>query len=145
MPARALIVETARSWLGTPYRNAHSMRGVGSDCLGLLRGVWRELYGSEPEAPPKYGPGWYEVGDSEPMLDAAHRYLSLAEPKKAIAGGDVLMFRMHPGALVKHCGIATADGTFVHAYRRGRGVVENTLTSEWLDCLHSRHAFPGVY
>ena len=45
---RARIVATARSWLGTPYHHQASLRGVGCDCLGLVRGVWRELYGDEP-------------------------------------------------------------------------------------------------
>ena len=46
------IVEAARAWLGTPYHHQASLRGVGCDCLGLVRGVWRELYGPEPEAAP---------------------------------------------------------------------------------------------
>ena len=37
------VVELARSWIGTPYVHQASVRGVGCDCLGLLRGVWREL------------------------------------------------------------------------------------------------------
>ncbi len=51
-PTRAAIVVTARLWIGTPYLHQASLRGIGCDCLGLLRGVWRDLYGPEPEAPP---------------------------------------------------------------------------------------------
>ena len=47
---RAEIVRAARSWIGTPYRHQASLKGVGCDCLGLLRGVWREVVGAEPEA-----------------------------------------------------------------------------------------------
>ena len=28
-------------WIGTPYRHQASLKGVGCDCLGLVRGVWR--------------------------------------------------------------------------------------------------------
>ena len=52
----ALIV--ARRFLGTPYRHQGSRRGVGCDCLGLLRGVWRELQGAEPEDPGPYRVDW---------------------------------------------------------------------------------------
>ena len=44
----AAIVGAARGWIGTPYRHQASLKGVGCDCLGLLRGVWRELKGEEP-------------------------------------------------------------------------------------------------
>ncbi|HWW12917.1 MAG TPA: peptidase P60, partial [Brevundimonas sp.] len=50
------MLAAARSWLGTPYRHQASMKGQGADCLGLVRGVWREVVGAEPEATPAYVP-----------------------------------------------------------------------------------------
>ena len=41
----AAHVASARGWLGTPYHHQASLKGVGCDCLGLLRGVWREVIG----------------------------------------------------------------------------------------------------
>jgi cell wall-associated NlpC family hydrolase len=59
---RAAIVAEARSWIGTPYRHQASLKGVGTDCLGLLRGVWRGVIGAEPEAvPPQSGAEVAEV------------------------------------------------------------------------------------
>lgn len=52
---RAVVAE-AMDWIGTPYRHQASRKGVGCDCLGLVRGVWRALYGREPEAPGPYRP-----------------------------------------------------------------------------------------
>ena len=49
---RARTVAAARLWTGTPYHHQASLRGVGCDCLGLVRGVWRDLYGAEPETVP---------------------------------------------------------------------------------------------
>jgi NlpC/P60 family putative phage cell wall peptidase len=46
------IVTLARTWLGTPYHHPASTTGVGADCVGLIRGVWRELYGRDAEAAP---------------------------------------------------------------------------------------------
>ncbi|CAN5340949.1 hypothetical protein BH09PSE2_BH09PSE2_03510 [soil metagenome] len=58
---RADVVDAARRWLGTPYRHQQSLIGVGADCLGLLRGVWREVQGEEPEPVPPYVADWAEV------------------------------------------------------------------------------------
>ena len=57
--AEACVAE-ARRWIGTPYLHQASVRGAGCDCLGLLRGVWRAVYGSEPEAVPAYTADWSE-------------------------------------------------------------------------------------
>ena len=43
----AAVVAAARSWLGTPYRHQASLKGAGADCLGVVRGVWRELVGPD--------------------------------------------------------------------------------------------------
>ena len=56
------IVAAARGWIGTPYVHQASVKGAGTDCLGLVRGIWRELYGPEPEALPAYTPDWGEAG-----------------------------------------------------------------------------------
>jgi len=48
------VIEAARGWLGTPYRHQASVKGVGSDCLGLVRGVWREVMGEEPDTTPPW-------------------------------------------------------------------------------------------
>jgi NlpC/P60 family putative phage cell wall peptidase len=72
---RARIVAAARIWLGTPYHHQASLRGVGCDCLGLVRGIWRDLYGSEPESTPPYSPYWAQQGAGETLALAAERHL----------------------------------------------------------------------
>jgi len=42
-----LIVAEARRWIGTPYRHQASLIGVGCDCLGLVRGIWRAVVGRD--------------------------------------------------------------------------------------------------
>ncbi len=56
------IISETLSWLGTPYRHQASLKGVGCDCLGLVRGVWRALVGPEPEPTPAYSPDWARPG-----------------------------------------------------------------------------------
>ena len=145
--SRPDVVEAARGWLGTPYRHQASVRGWGADCLGLLRGVWRERVGPEPEPTPAYRPDWAEVGAEETLLLAARRRLreiALAEAR----AGDVLLFRMTPDACVKHCAILSegalapeARGRIVHAYW-GRAVVESWLHPWWRRRATHAFAFP---
>ena len=72
---RAAIVAEARTWIGTRYRHQGSLKGVGCDCLGLVRGVWRNCVGSEPEMPPPYAPDWAEASGAETLAEAALRHL----------------------------------------------------------------------
>ena len=75
------VVTAARAWIGTPYVHQASVKGVGCDCLGLLRGVWRELHGAEPEAAPPYSPDWAETTGAETMYLALKRHLVEITPR----------------------------------------------------------------
>ncbi|WP_378213717.1 peptidase [Aquicoccus sp. G2-2] len=118
-----------------------SARGAGCDCLGLLRGVWRDVLGREPEAVPAYSMDWAEPQGEERLWRAALRHL---QPTEAEALGDVLLFRMRAGAVAKHLGIAGEIGpraTFVHSYS-GHGVVESPLSAPWRRRIVARFKFP---
>jgi NlpC/P60 family putative phage cell wall peptidase len=137
------IVTAARGWIGTPYRHQAACRGAGCDCLGLVRGVWREVMGAEPERPPAYSMDWSEPAREEVLWAAALRHL-LPRPLASEALGDVILFRMRDGAVAKHLGICTRagrDARFVHAYS-GHGVVESALSLPWRRRIVARFAFP---
>lgn len=138
------IVQAARAWLGTPYRHQASVKGEGADCLGLVRGVWRERLGAEPEPVPPYCPDWAEVGAAETLLDAAGRWM-VQVPLSAMRPGDVLLFRMSAGCAVKHCGILSevggAEARLIHAYW-GRAVVESWMGPWWRRRLVAAFRFP---
>ena len=126
------FVEVARSWLGTPYLHQASVKGVGCDCLGLIRGVWRELFGDEPEPVPAYSADWSEPQGEERLFLAASRHLTRIDIDD-VAVGQVLLFRMRRGAVAKHLGIISSvqpSSQFIHAYT-GHGVVESPLSSPW--------------
>ena len=137
------IVTIARDWLGTPYLHQASAKGVGCDCLGLLRGIWRTQYGAEPEAIPAYTPDWSEPQREERLFDAACRHLSQLDPATPLAPGQVLLFRMAQGAVAKHLGIlssTTPMAQFIHAYA-GHGVVESPLSAPWARRIAARFTF----
>ena len=105
MPPPDAIVSAARGWLGTPYHHQGSVRGAGCDCLGLIRGVWRALYGPEPEALPAYTRDWGNATGSETLIAAACRHLMRLDDVTCAAPGDVLVFRMRDRGVAKHAGI----------------------------------------
>lgn len=135
------IVAAARGWIGTPYLHQASLKGVGTDCLGLVRGVWREVMGREPEAPPAYAPGWAEMGGREAMAEAARRHM-VEIPCTEYRAGDVLLFRWRPHLPAKHAGIAVSDTAMVHAQEQA-AVTEVALSGWWLRHLAFAFRFPG--
>ena len=123
-----LVIAAARLWLGTPYMHQASVLGAGCDCLGLARGVWRELHGAEPLTPPPYTRDWGEAGGEEVLADATRRFL-LEIPIAAAGPGALILFCMARGAPAKHCGIRTTTG-LIHAYE-GAGVIEEPWSPIW--------------
>lgn len=139
---RADILAQARLWIGTPYHHQASLRGVGADCLGLVRGVWCGLHGCDAETPPAYSRDWAEASGTEALLGAAGRHLVAGE----IAGmkaGDVLIFRFRSGVPAKHVGILTTPSTFIHAMEGG-AACEVPLSPWWRRRIAGVFAFPGL-
>ncbi len=139
---RANIVAIARTWKGTPYHHQASAKGVGTDCLGLIRGVWSELYGHAPETPPAYSADWAEASGSETLLAAAQRHL-VPIPYEQLAPGDVLVFRYRANNPAKHVAILTDPGRMLHAIQ-GLPVSEHAYTSWWSRRLVAAFAFPNI-
>lgn len=140
--AKALVA-AARGWIGTPYLHQASTKGAGTDCLGLIRGIWRELIGHEPEPLPAYSQDWSEVSRQEVLALAATRWLCPV-PLDQVRLGDVLLFRMREGSVAKHLGINSRLGpepAFIHAYS-GHGVIETPLSDPWRRKIIARFQFP---
>ncbi|ANH03541.1 MULTISPECIES: NlpC/P60 family protein [Shinella] len=137
------VVAIARSFIGTPYRHQGALKGVGCDCLGLVRGVWRELYGAEPEVPGAYAPDWAERAGEERLLAAAARHCGAALPVSALRPGDILIFRWRAGVAAKHAGIAAPDAHFIHAYEQA-AVIESPLVPAWRRRIAGVFRFPEI-
>ncbi len=140
-----LVAQEAHEWIGTPYRHQAACKGGGTDCLGLLRGIWRKFYGTEPELVPPYSADWSEPQGREALLSAAHRHLR-PKARADAAIGDVLLFRMKRSGVAKHLGIQVALGAapaFIHAYS-GQGVTCSPLSNPWQRRVAARFSFPGA-
>src|SRR6476661_8733801 len=113
--SRSTIIAEARAWIGTPYRHQASLKGVGCDCLGLVRGVWRAVYGAEPDPLPPYSRDWAEASRREEFASAAGRHM-IEVSGEDYQPGDVLLFRWRDGFAAKHAAIAVAPDRMVHAH-----------------------------
>lgn len=136
----ALVTAATRGWIGTPYHHQASACGLGCDCLGLARGVWREVVGSEPVIVPAYSRDWGEVGRREVLIEALRAVMCEAGAAQPMPG-MLLVFRMVPRAMAKHAGIMVAPDRFVHAHER-LGVVEERLTRAWARRVVCAFEFP---
>jgi NlpC/P60 family putative phage cell wall peptidase len=136
-------IAEAQTWIGTPYRHQASCKGGGADCLGLIRGIWRALYGDEPESVPAYSADWSEPQGEEALWDASSRHL-IAQSGRNVERGDVVLFRMRNDSVAKHLGVISSVGptaSFIHAYS-GQGVVQSPLSAPWARRVVARFQFP---
>ncbi len=135
-----LIIDEARLWLGTPYLHQASCRGVGADCLGLVRGIYRALYGREPQAPPPYA-AYAIPHDGEILLEAAQQYLEAASVPAQV--GQVMIFRMRRSLPARHLAIMSFEGRMIHA-ASGLQVCEVAFSAWWQRRLIAAFSFPPL-
>lgn len=143
--APSIIVSATKEWLGAPYVHQASAKGTGCDCLGLVRGVWRDIYKTEPEIPPPYTPDWNERAwgsghRDEPLLNAAKRNLVAVSDREP---GRIIIFRIMRDGPAKHCGILISRKKFIHAYA-GRAVIESWLNRWWQTRIVGVFGFPAL-
>nr|WP_299501426.1 NlpC/P60 family protein [uncultured Rhizobium sp.] len=152
MTINARVLGIAEQWIGTPYRHQGSAIGVGCDCLGLVRGIWRGLYGREPEQVPAYAADWAERSGEERLLEAAGRHFQPVGSFRQSLPGDLVIFRFRPGCAAKHAGILAGSGGsatgitsdhFIHAYEQA-AVIRSTLVPAWRKRIAGLYRFPEV-
>jgi NlpC/P60 family putative phage cell wall peptidase len=134
------IVKRAQEWVGTPYRHQGSAKGVGCDCLGLVRGIWRELYGDEPEIAGPYSMDWADTSVDDRLLHAARRHFVAIDQ---LSLGCLIVFRWRSQMPAKHVGIYVGDNRFIHAYERA-AVISSALVPQWKKRIAGLFEFPRM-
>jgi cell wall-associated NlpC family hydrolase len=138
----------ARRWLGTPYQDGAALRGIGTDCAGLILGVGRELGLDLPAR--------HDINGR--LLAAAHAYLLPSTHPRA---GAIVLFAVTPshggldhgrhhldhagrtiGGEPSHAALLTAAETLIHAHW-SQGVVESRFGSWFRSRL--THCFTWPY
>ena len=126
----AASISEARSWLGTPWRHQASVKGVGCDCAGLVRGVGNALGAMDcREGTPQAAEfeGYGRAPEPRRMVKALDRFMD-RRPRGTSQPGDVLLMRFDRDP--QHLAILTDEETIVHALLRD-GVVEHRLSPDW--------------
>lgn len=142
MPSRAEIVAAARGWCGTPFHDRAALKGVGCDCLGLVRGIYSEIYGREPEPLPAYATDWAEAERAERLIAGLERHLEEIE-LDAARPGDVLVFRWREGLPATHLGVLSGASHMVHTHQR-LAVCEVALVPAWRRRIAASFSFPDL-
>ena len=138
----ARIVAIARGWIGTPYHHQASCRGVGTDCLGLVRGIYRDVTGRDVDVQTNYTRDWAEASGIETMLAGARAHLGEIDISD-LAPGDVVVFRLRHGFVAKHVGIVATATTMIHAME-SCAVAEVALSPWWRRHIAGAFRFPDI-
>jgi len=127
-----LLIEEARSWVGTPWVHNQRSKGFGVDCVQLVMACGVKVGLS------------FEVDNYErvPRGNSLRANLEskLTEiPIKEIVSGNVLLFAI--GGLETHVGFYT-DGGLIHADQRAGKVVEISSLGYWKKLIAAAYKLP---
>lgn len=138
------IVAEARTWIGTPWRHQAALKGVATDCLGLISGVglacglpradeWR----SDARAL-----GYGRMADARTIVAACNDYLDVVDGEIELANILLLKFAVEP----QHFGIVSClePLRIVHAYAGIGRVVENGMDGKWIARIVRVYRYRGL-
>lgn len=134
------IIQEAREWIGTPYHHQASVKGVGCDCIGLVRGIFRELYHYEVAENINYSSDWGDSNGNEDIINAGFKYMD-AVPLEEMAPGDMVAVRWAKKRVAKHVMILSGNGKAIHAYNNAP-VTEIHLNDWWRRRIVYAFRFP---
>lgn len=113
---RDKLIETAKNYLGVPYKWGGESEDTGFDCSGLTMTVYR-LNG-------------LNLPRNSRMQFAAGKYVAKASLKK----GDLVFFATGKNRKrVSHVGIYAGDGQFIHAPRTGKNVKFEKMSNKYFN------------
>jgi len=123
--SRQAIVDEAREWLDTPFQHQQRLKGIATDCIGLVGGVALEL-GIEGAREWADDPNLHNYGKTpmDLLLAGCDRFLTRISIHEAGLGDILVMaFRRFP----QHVAIVSQVEPMylIHAYAQIGRVVEN--------------------
>ena len=107
------IVETARRFIGLPYRWGGTSAKKGFDCSGLVMAVY------------------HLNGITLPRTSKEQYCIGKSLSQNALAEGDLVFFDITGRNRVSHVGIYVGDGKFIHAPGRGKTIRTDSLTNTY--------------
>ncbi len=107
------LVETARRFVGTPYRWGGNSPKDGFDCSGLTMTVYR-LNGLEL-----------------PRSSREQYLLGTPVSREELRGGDLVFFATNGGNRISHVGIYSGQDRFIHAPGRGKYIRTTSMSNSY--------------
>ena len=139
---RDKIVAAARAWIGTPWQHQASLKGVATDCVGLIRGVYEDVTGRPVVGSWDYPATWHLFKADERLAGELAAYVQPIDKSEA-RPGDILTFGFGKGP-AHHLGIMATPTTFVHAWADVNNVTETRLSDFWIKNWRGAFRFPEV-
>ncbi len=129
---REQVVEEARTWLGTPFRHQGMIKGHGTDCIGMMRGIainldlLKDVGVGSLKVKPYLGYGKSPVPSK--FLGILREYMVEVRVDEVLPA-DLLLFRgrIYP----THLAMVTDVGIIHCAMDFGK-VVEHRMDKSWL-------------
>lgn len=149
--SREQVVAEAMTWLATPWRHQAMLKGVGTDCIGLLAGIALETGIADARAhmrDPRFK-GYGREPLPEVLLAACEEYLDSIEIDAA-GLGDILLLKVPRGRNPQHFAVISrvAAGKPTHMLHATsaypRRVVENSIDAAWWSRVLKAYRFKGV-
>jgi cell wall-associated NlpC family hydrolase len=144
---RALVVDAARSWVGTRYRNRMAIKGKGVDCAQIILESFREAGVPVDYSPERYASDWHLHRSEERYLSVVTRYMPAdVEDRRSVSErgrqfhplpGDVLMWKV--GRTFSHSAIVTEWPYVVHASLPDNTVLEVSVRGTPMEPLPLIH------
>lgn len=107
-----VVIDEARSWLGTPYDAKQCLKGVGVDCGTLLHTCYSRVL-RLPPMPRDYAVDFATHNPEEIYLDFIAPFVEKVD--RPIFGG---LGTWQFGRAFGHGGVVTHEGSIIHAYGR---------------------------
>ena len=129
MITRMEVVEEARTWIDTPFKDQGYMKGLGVDCIGLIKGLARDLNLCKKDIVhmADFTMPYGKMPNRSIILPALNRHLvPIGRDELDIADIILYLGKHEP----QHLAIKTDLG-IIHSYQPFGAVKEHGMTGEW--------------
>lgn len=111
---KSVLIDEAKSWIGTPYKYGHSEKGSGTDCSGFIMTIVNDITGIKlPRNSAKQAEFCIEIGHNE------------------LQKCDLVFFATGKShERISHVGMMIDDDSFIHA-SSSKGVLISKLSSNY--------------
>jgi cell wall-associated NlpC family hydrolase len=124
--ARKKVLETAGTWIGTPFEFGQRCRGAGVDCANFIAAVFEEAGVFKEEDWGFFGRDWHCNTTEEHYMMRLLRHAAKLPTNASGQPGDIILAKVN-SRIFNQSGIVAENGWIIQAYP-GRGVCRTKLS-----------------